>query len=474
MTIMKINKLLSRKRTNRNRGISLIEAAAGLFVAAMFGVALSRSMADNNELLQARNSAQKMSEVYEASKGYIAANHGALLSEMAINSTRRIEAGRANIGGAVPANSLQSEQLLPAGYIDRNPYGQRHALIVRKTAADRLEAIVTTYVDGGSGRQIPSRQLGKVAGYIGASGGYVTDINVDPADANRIVGLNGGWRSPIADWNAGTATPRVGTIQSTLAFDNGSVVSDYLYRNDVGVQSLNTMNTDIHMGNNDILDVDALTGTSKSIGGANARVVDVTGNVRASIDVWSRDVRASRNITAEGNVSADGNVTAGGNMTAQNMTASGTVQGAAVRSTGNLSVSGRADIGGNTDVKGTLTAGAIDPSMIVLNVGSGSILNNVTLKQLLPSMIAKNSYPVEPGTSVPKPRCNPGTPKIMVYKQNTSFRNTVTPTTTQIDTFDSVTARDQGADWWLIEWVGTDLRPGWTRTGIAQTYCSYE
>lgn len=492
----KYYKLPSRYSRLRNRGVTLIEAAMGLTFAAIFSAALAVALAENSEQLQARNSAQKMTEVYEAAQGYLSSNHGALLGEMTVGELRTINVGRVAYNEAIPSDSLQELGFLPASYVDRNSYGHRHALLVRKTDDDRLEALVTTWRASNEGRAITDRQISRVANFIGANGGYIPEITINAADDGQIVGMGGGWRTPISQWSAGAQTPSEGTVQASLVFDNGSVVSDYLYRNDVGVEPLNTMNTDIHMGSNALLDVNNISGVTKTFEGRTEQVLDVTGSVHASIDVWGENLFSKGDISADGNISADGGISADGNITA-----AGSVVGGEVRSTGNLHVAGLAtiptiqgdtNVTGNLRVDNTISAGTINPDMLVQGFGKGGALDNIPLRLLLPTMVAKHSYPVRDQSLIPKPRCAPGVAKVMLFKQNSSFVSAVVPKESasnahkvsgvpgdaylqdNIEIYDNVIARDISTSWWQVEWMGSQQRYGHQRTAIAQTYCSYD
>jgi len=333
----------------RQRGMSLVETAAVLGVAATAMGMFANTMADNSEQLKAKAAAERMIEVQSAAQAYIKA-HESQLQTLVGTTPMVILAGKPSATGPVPAGpssttlpSLQGGGFLPPSFIDRNAYNQRHALLLRKTGpnpSDPIEAIVTTY----GGVAVPDRQLGRIAGFVGAAGGYVPARTVTPADNGQIIGTQGGWRTSSAVWGAGTERPTAGSVVATMAYVDSNATSDFLYRTPNGGPEGNRMHASIDMNGNNVSGAGTVTSgtvvagtapptmpagtTLYSSGQARAATV-VAGNpagaVPAGINIW-----AAQGIRAEGNVSAAGAVTAGG-----------AVSGATVSATaGNVSASG--------------------------------------------------------------------------------------------------------------------------------------
>lgn len=500
------NPLKSRLAAAKARGLTLIETALTLAIMALVVASLASMMAENADKVRARAAADKITEVHEASQGYIKANYGALLAQTA-GGPVVIPAGRASAAAGVPNPSLQRAGFLSPGFVDSNGYGQRHSLVVRRVTGNpnALEAIVTTH--GGS--QIPDRLLGSIANMVGAAGGYVPQTAVTAADNNQIVGSYGGWRTARTGW--GSVSPTAGTIQTTLAFEDGQLLTDYLYRNDIGVPEANRMNTDIDMNANDLNNVATIRG--------NGGTLNVTGNLVASVDVWSRrdlradrDVLSGRDVTASRNVAAQNNVTAGQDVSAtrdvragrnmaatqdvtagRNMSATQDVTAGRDASVGrNLRVTGNSTVNGNSTVGGLLTAARIDGSARIMGF-SGFENAGATLNDLLPKTVAQYSYLVTPGQQVPKPTCRGGTgnARIMVYPQAESSRTAVTingttgsggaggnshthtfSNTFNVDTSVAVYATSN-ANTWTVNWTGNPAAPASERRAIAQTFCFY-
>src|SRR3546814_20755087 len=98
----------------------------------------------------------------------------------------------------------------------------------KEPAVGELEALVTTY----GGEDIPDREAGRIAGLIGAAGGFMMQ-NPPSGMAGQVAGAYGGWRVPASSWSASAQTPSVGRVMSTLAFvgadgDSGAATTDLL------------------------------------------------------------------------------------------------------------------------------------------------------------------------------------------------------------------------------------------------------
>lgn len=445
---MEIIVVKSRWGKYRRRGISMIETAMAMVIMSIILGTISVMMSENSAQMRAKASADKMLNIHEAAKGYITANQGSLLAST-VTDPVVILAGRPTMGDPVPVDSLQEAGFLPTGFLDVNGYGQRHALIVRQPTAGRLEAMVTTY----GGRNIPDGQLGRIAGFIGAAGGYVSDVHINASDAGHVIGTYGGWRTPVSIWGPVDTAPAAGHVQATLAFENGDLLTDYLYRHDIGIEAANTMYTDIHMDNNQIFDVDTITGSDTGAG----RNLYIEGNLHATIDVWTRDIQASRHVMAYGHVAAGGSVTAGDDVVANRDLRSG--RNLSVGNNGfvanDFTVGGNATVTQNLSVAESLTANDIETTFVnsdtvVHGYGNFTKERGVKLGDLLPKMVQQYTYRITNGDYVPKPVCqNGGTPRVVIIGQQ-----------------DAIIEEDL---WWKIDW---GFLPE-THVGVAQTFCSY-
>ena len=518
-----------RVKAASRRGLSLIETAMVLAVVSLLLVFFVSMTQTETDRLRAKNTADKLSTIGNAAKAYMSSNYASLLaSAPAVGSGAQvIRVGRTTSGGAVPANSIQAKGFLPPSFIDANSYQQNTALLVRKVNAKTLEAMLTTY----GGQDIPDRQLGNMANLIGPEGGYVPARYTTAADNGDVIGVGGGWRTQANQWGAAATRPSVGNLQMTMMFEDGELLKDYLYRNDVGVAEANRMNTAIDMNANRLNNTGGITGTAVA-GKGNTVVIGAAGNDN-SLQV-TRDIFANRNIDSGNSITAKSNIVAGnvvqgkimqsrrdasggGYITADtdisaggNIWAEGTVTGQVDVKAGrdltsgrNLWVGGRADVMGNADIKGDLTANriGIDAEVFGNDVDGGGARQfggaAVTLGDLLPRMVAQYSYVVQDGGFIAKPTCRGGysRARVMVYRQVDSFKVkpniplNVTQATAEGLTFVGGVDVDKANSWvqsgsgiiatnspgntWKIGWVGDPKADNTQRQAIAQTFCYY-
>jgi len=498
----RMNRKVRRAPGVRQRGLTLIETALALAIMALVVASLSMMMAENADQVRARAAADKVTEVQKAAEGYVK-SYGPQLYAAAAGGTIAIPSGRPSVGAPVPSGpsglpSLQGAGFLNSTYVDSNGYGQRHYLLVRRLAghADSVETMVST----SGGRPIPDAQLGRIANFVGAAGGYVPEKTVNATDAGQVVGSYGGWRTPTSGWGT-TAAPSVGHLQAISAFDNGTLLADYLYRNAVtGMPEANRMNTNIDMNGNDlnnagtvnsgIVNTNTLAVTSNATVGGD---VIVSGNVKATLDVIARDVTANRNMTATGNiVSTSGNIstTTGDVVSGKDVRAAGNISAPQGTVSGkNLVASSDATVGGNLNVTGKTTTGDLKAARlnidsIVYNDSPGGTNRGLTgaeglsLGDLLPRTVPQYSYRVTEttGSVVYKPTCKGGFTKarIMVYRQVDSVRANpnLIADPTYVDVFDGIYAVDNGSTW-TVKWEGLPAVPGTSRQALAQTFCFY-
>jgi hypothetical protein len=488
---MKIIGAHKSRSLRRQRGLTLIESALVLAVAAITMGFFVRMLADNAEVMKAKGVSEKMVEVFDAAGKYVKVNNAALVAAIPSGSQMVILAGKPSATGAVPSGptgslpSLQGGGFLTPGFIDRNSYNQRHALIIRNVnvagLGQRLDSIVTTY----SGTKIPDRQLQRIAGFLGASGGYVPKTP-QAADAGQIVGSYGGWRSPRAAWGS-TSNPDEGSVVATLAFESGEdSLAPYLYRMDIGKAEANRMRTNIDMFSNDINAVRTITGG----GPAGELTIDsetrVTKDIRGGIDIWAdRNIIAGRNISAGNDIAAANDITAGRNIVAnkivqgENVTATQTVTGTNVIANQDVTARRNLQVGNNANVVGRLTSNDLNTQY--LDVSNTKIYglrglvagHGVTLESLLPRQIAMYSYFVQNGEWVPKPSCPVNhSARIMLFRQQDSNRSIVS-FDGYADGGNGMYASDYGGIWYIFWGGGFGPAAGIPRTAIAQTYCVY-
>jgi len=135
-----------------------------------------------------------------------------------------------------------------------------------------------------------------------------------------------------------------------MAYEDGTTLNDYLYRNNIGIPEANRMNTALDMGGNDIDYARNVTATGRVTGGTVIAGTAPTSippgtTMYSSGDVRGINVWASQNLNADGNVAAGQAVSAGTDVTANGIvSAQGTVYGGNLHSNDHLFVQNGADV----------------------------------------------------------------------------------------------------------------------------------
>lgn len=309
-------KALRRGSRARQQGLTLIESAVALGLVAIMLAALGQMVASNQQAIKSRAAAIQLKQVTDAASQYIQTNYGQVLNATGIGTVTYIPSGQATPGGAQPTGTAGMQSLQQAGFlsntfVDSNPYGQQTSLLVTQpaTAPGRLEAMVVTH----GGQKITDDELGRIATAVGAAGGFMpSNPTSNSGGAGKILGSYGGWRSDATTWatNGGGVTPAAGHAMATLAFQNGALLQDFLYRHDIGNPDANSMYTDVHMQGHGLNGVGVICGGTGQIGCANM-----------SIDMNNDSITNLGTITAAGNalnltgsLNASGDLNAGGNV----------------------------------------------------------------------------------------------------------------------------------------------------------------
>lgn len=177
----------------------------------------------------------------------------------------------------VPMLQASTVNLLPGSFSSTNPFGQTWQAEVLQPTPGTLQALAL----GVGGTALSDKVASSVAALIGAAGGFIpkNDSGTWPAGAATAQGAYAGWSVSTAGYT-GIAG---GNIASLLTYSNGQFVSNYLYRNNVGNTSLNTMNTPLVMASTQTL------GSPCSNTGAIAQ--DGTGQILScQAGVWTKAV----------------------------------------------------------------------------------------------------------------------------------------------------------------------------------------
>ena len=199
-----------------------------MFVAlAIITPVLIHGMQQNNQLILGTVTARQMHQVTKAAQDYITA----YATNIEASST-------ATSPATITIPMLESTGFLPSGFQSTNPYGQTWEVQVLQPNPGQLQALVLSI----GGQTITPADGPRIGAEAGSRGGTVTA-------SGTAQGSYAGWQVSLT----GYTNPGVGHLASLLYFNNGSLENDYLYRTAVpGQPQLNTMQTALNMGGNDI------------------------------------------------------------------------------------------------------------------------------------------------------------------------------------------------------------------------------
>ncbi len=185
--------------------------------------------------VQSAATAGQMRQIATAAQAYIQANYAAVEG----NST-------ASSPATITIPMLESTGYLPPSVSPTNPFGQTWVVQVLQPTPGQLQALVLST----GGATIPEKQAPAIATQTGQEGGFVPyNGQYGSLSSAAAQGAYGHWSVALN----GYANPGPGHLAALLAFNNGNLENDYLYRVAVpGQPQLNTMQTALNMGNNDI------------------------------------------------------------------------------------------------------------------------------------------------------------------------------------------------------------------------------
>lgn len=234
---------VKRGAGRRERGIALIEVLAALAIGALLMAGLAGLVQQWLDDLKGQQSAYHQAQVVQATRNYLAANAALVASQTPAPGT------------VVPLTlaQLRAGGLLPAGFGERNPYGQGSCVLVRQpdpvSHPGRFDALIVTT----GGEAIPAKDLAAVAMQAGDGGGYIGADTPGTARGASWQLATGPYRGVACPGGAaalqGTAAD-AGHLVSNVFHDGASQqAADYLYRNAVpGRPEVNRMNTPLRLG----------------------------------------------------------------------------------------------------------------------------------------------------------------------------------------------------------------------------------
>lgn len=226
-----------------------------LIAGAVLMPVLYTGIANSGAQTMATATALQMAHVRKAAEGYI--------STYAANLEA---ASTATAPAVITVPMLVSTGFLPQGFGATNPYGQTWQVQVLQPSAGKLQALALAV----GGNAVPAKDLNRIAATAGNSGGVIGggagQYAVPGCNPGQACGAYGGWRLSTAGYqNVAAAHPA-----ALIMYANGQVQNSYLYRVAVpGQPQLNTMQTNLDMGNNDV---------------GNARNVSANGNLTVGGD----------------------------------------------------------------------------------------------------------------------------------------------------------------------------------------------
>lgn len=238
---------LHRRVRQRRHLMGVVFSADALTAMTLLAIALATlftiKMTFDRDLSLSRAVQQQMA-VRQATNRYIANNFSTVLGLVpAAGST----------SSAITVNVLQTQGYLPAGFSTTNGYGQAYNILVRRpTATNQLE--VFTYTSGG--RSMVGDAPIRAAKLGGSDFGWfpLYDNNgvllPAPNDVTRIQGVDGGWFITLASLGLASSSANSGRLVTASFFDQGSLVSDFLSRINIGQDEANRMRTDLLIANN--------------------------------------------------------------------------------------------------------------------------------------------------------------------------------------------------------------------------------
>ncbi|MHB1678776.1 MAG: shufflon system plasmid conjugative transfer pilus tip adhesin PilV, partial [Sulfuriferula sp.] len=213
-----------------------------MFVAlALITPTLMHGIQQDNQLIMGTVAAKQLHQVTEAAKGYITAYAGAIEGS-----------ATATTPATITVSMLVNTGFLPQGFQAGNPYGQTWEVQVLQPQPGNLQALVLSQ----GGTPIQPADAPRIASEAGAEGGTINAAN------NTAQGSYGGWSVSMH----GYANPGAGHLAALVAYSNGQLQSDYLYRVAVpGQPQLNQMQTNLDMGNNNLNNANEVNAQSETL-----------------------------------------------------------------------------------------------------------------------------------------------------------------------------------------------------------------
>lgn len=326
----------------RQRGaVTFVEALGVMIVASLLMPSVWGWLSDDADNKVNLATADHDKQVVQAAAQYIKDNYATVLASATASTPATI---------TVPMLQSQYPQLFATGFSANNPYQQTVTVRAYQTTPGSLDTLIVT----SGGQMMSERNMRKISQLVGGAGGYISATNPNVAN-----GTYGAW-GPKTVPNS----PGAGHMVYSLMFQNGSLVSDYLYRKSVpGHPELNQMNTAIDMGANNVNN--AATVNAQQIAASGVSVATTTGV--ESVNLGAGSVAHYDAINQVYSQSDNGTVIANHNGSGYAPLYAGTTT-----ANGNLQVTGSATINGNTTMGAN--TGIFNSATQYIETGNGSTL----------------------------------------------------------------------------------------------------
>lgn len=232
-------------------------------------------------------------------------------------------------GGALP--SVQGAGFLPQTFIDKDPFGQSHVLVISETSASSYNALIVSV--GGLAQN--NTMLGDIVNRFPGTGGLVPTATGASPGSGTIEGHDRSWSIPVNQLAIGgggsVAQPGHYAVLLANQFNPSQLaLSHYLSR--YTNSPSNGMTTSVEMNGNPVEGTSSVsTSDGGSIGG---------GGAPNTIALSNSNVTAAGSLSVQGNFSDTGNVTIAGvdslgSLAAQNATVSGNLSAGSVAGSSN-------------------------------------------------------------------------------------------------------------------------------------------
>ena len=350
-------------KSGEDRGSLMIEALAMLTLIAMVTPILYKKAAERTTELQDINAASQMRVMIQGVDDYIKDHYSEIKNGDTITTgctgheTQAYDTFKNGGDGAVVLDNIAHLcEYLPYGFVDAagdvrgsNTFsGYQVAVSKRVSAGDPNAASLTGFIVADPKFEIPMIRASRIASMIGSNGGYTLGQVGN--------GVQGVWK--IDDLSTlGLNSTVDGSIMaaSIQTITSGGMNSeDVLHRKDTGDPTLNTMETTLYMGGNDIEDVNKLiidnaSGDDDALeiinGGATIEKGISAGGGQFKVDNGGKATMAGAQVNGAANIT--GNTTIGGNTTITGGLTAANNKFTVQASTGNTNVGGTLTVGGN-------------------------------------------------------------------------------------------------------------------------------